>query len=95
MELLSLEQGGELLLEVVGDHAVLLPAVSIPRRELPDELRRKFESRLGAKPSDIPLKALLGEIDAALRKPAKKPHAGVKRKTAPAVPRRMATAARV
>jgi AbrB family looped-hinge helix DNA binding protein len=63
MDLLSLKEGGELLLEVVGDHAVLLPVVSIPRRDLPEDLRRKFESRRGAKPSDIPLGEFLSDLD--------------------------------
>jgi len=62
MELLSLEEGGELLLEIAGDHAILLPVVSVPRRDLPKELREKFESRRGAKPSDIPVGEFLGEI---------------------------------
>ncbi len=63
MDLLSLKEGGELLLEVVGDHAVLLPVVSIPRRDLPEDLRRKFESRRGAKPSsDIPLGEFLSDL---------------------------------
>ena len=62
MNLLSLEEGGELLLEIVGDHAVLLPVVSIPRRDLPEELRKKFLSRRGAKPSDIPLSQFLDQI---------------------------------
>lgn len=62
MDLLSLEEGGELLLEIVGDHAVLLPVVSIPRRDLPEELRKKFLSRRGEKDSDIPLSKFLGEL---------------------------------
>jgi len=62
MDLLCLKEGGELLLEIVGDHAVLLPVVSIPRRDLPEDLRRKFESRRGAKASDIPLGEFLGEL---------------------------------
>lgn len=62
MSLLSLEEGGELLLEVVGDHAVLLPCVSVPRRDLPEDLRKKFLSRRGAKASDIPLGEFLDKI---------------------------------
>jgi hypothetical protein len=62
MNLLSLEEGGELLLEVVGDHAVLLPVVSIPRRDLPEELRKKFDMRRGKKNSDIPLGKFLDGI---------------------------------
>jgi predicted RNA-binding protein with RPS1 domain len=62
MQLLALEEGGELLLEIVGDHAVLLPVVSIPRRDLPEEMRKKFESRRGPKPSDIPLNEFLEKI---------------------------------
>lgn len=62
MKLLSLEEGGELLLEVKGDHAVLHPMVSVPRWELPEELRKKYLSRLGAKDSDIPLSEFLEHI---------------------------------
>ena len=51
MALLSLEEDDELLVEVVGDQAVLTPVVSIPRAALPEELRRKFESRGGRKSS--------------------------------------------
>ena len=50
MALLSLEEDDELLVEVVGDQAVLTPVVSIPRAALPEELRRKFESRGGRNP---------------------------------------------
>jgi hypothetical protein len=62
MNLLSLEEGGELLLEIVGDHAVLLPCVSIRRRDLPEALRKKFLSRRGEKASDIPLGKFLDHI---------------------------------
>jgi len=63
MGLLSLAVGDDLLLEVDGDHAVLHPLVSVPRRELPEELWKKFAARRGARPTDIPLKTLLEEID--------------------------------
>jgi bifunctional DNA-binding transcriptional regulator/antitoxin component of YhaV-PrlF toxin-antitoxin module len=62
MDLLSLEEGGELLLEVVGDHATLAPVVSIRRSDLPEELRKKFEARRGRKSSDIPLGEFLDEL---------------------------------
>lgn len=62
MDLLSLEEGGELLLEVVGDHATLAPVVSIRRSDLPEELRKKFEARRGKKASDIPLGEFLEEL---------------------------------
>jgi bifunctional DNA-binding transcriptional regulator/antitoxin component of YhaV-PrlF toxin-antitoxin module len=62
MDLLSLEEGGELLLQIQGDHAVLLPVVSIPRRDLPEDLRKKFEARRGQKATDIPLAEFLGQI---------------------------------
>ncbi len=62
MELLSIEQGDDLLLEIAGDYAVLHPAVSVPRHELPEELWKKFAARRGAKPTDIPLKTLLKDI---------------------------------
>jgi bifunctional DNA-binding transcriptional regulator/antitoxin component of YhaV-PrlF toxin-antitoxin module len=63
MELLSLHQGDDLLLEIVGDRAVLMPAVSIARHELPEELRKKFLSRRGAKSTDIPLDRFFEEVD--------------------------------
>src|SRR5208282_3924226 len=62
MKLLALDVGDDLLLEVNGDHAVLHPVVTVPRCELPEELWKKFESRRGPKPTDIPLKTLLKEI---------------------------------
>jgi len=62
MELLGLDEGGELMLEIVGDHAVLLPVVSIPRRDLPEDIRRKFEARRGAKTTDIPVNDFLAEM---------------------------------
>lgn len=62
LDQLFLKEGGELLLKIVGDHAILLPIVSVPRRDLPEELRKKFESRRGQKDSDIPLSEFLGEI---------------------------------
>lgn len=79
MELLSLEEGGDLLLEIVGDHAILHPMVSVPRRELPEELRVKFEARRGAKRTDIPLDQFLKEIGYAA-KPGKKIAAAAKSK---------------
>jgi bifunctional DNA-binding transcriptional regulator/antitoxin component of YhaV-PrlF toxin-antitoxin module len=63
MELLSLHQGDDLLLKIVGDRAVLMPAVSVPRHELPEELWKKFSARLGAKPTDIPLDKFFEEVD--------------------------------
>lgn len=81
MDLLSLKEDGELLLEVVGDHAILLPVVSIPRRDLPKELRDKFESRRGAKDSDIPLDRFLGQIGHPAAAPAVS-------NAAPAMPKR-------
>jgi len=62
MKLLALAVGDDLLLEVNDDHAVLHPAVSVPRRELPEELWKKLESRRGPKPTDIPLETLFKEI---------------------------------
>jgi bifunctional DNA-binding transcriptional regulator/antitoxin component of YhaV-PrlF toxin-antitoxin module len=62
MEQLQLPERGELLVEVIGDHAVVTPMVSVPRTQLPQELRRVFESRRGAHPSDIPLAQFLKEV---------------------------------
>lgn len=62
MGLLSLDVGDDLLLEVKSDHAILHPMVSIPRRELPEELWKRATSRRGSKPTDIPMKTLLKEI---------------------------------
>ena len=63
MELLSLQQGDDLLLEIAGDRAILMPAVSVPRHELPEALRKKILARLGAKPTDIPLEKFLEEVE--------------------------------
>jgi bifunctional DNA-binding transcriptional regulator/antitoxin component of YhaV-PrlF toxin-antitoxin module len=63
MDLLDLEEGGEILLEVAGDNATLTPIVSIPRADLPEQLRRKFESRRGKEPSDIPLEKFLADVE--------------------------------
>lgn len=84
MKLLALEEGGELLLEVAGDHAILHPMVSVPRRELPEELRKKYLSRMGAKDSDIPLSEFLEQIGykAAEVAPAEKSASAIKRKRA-------------
>jgi bifunctional DNA-binding transcriptional regulator/antitoxin component of YhaV-PrlF toxin-antitoxin module len=62
MELLSLQQGDDLFLEIDGEYAVLQPAVSVSRSELPDDLWKKFQSRRGAKPTDIPLETFLAEV---------------------------------
>ncbi len=85
MDKLSLVEGGELLLEIVGDHAVLLPVVSIPRRDLPDELRRKYLSRRGEKASDVPLNEFLDHIGyvSAEAAPPRQGSAAAKRKRAP------------
>jgi bifunctional DNA-binding transcriptional regulator/antitoxin component of YhaV-PrlF toxin-antitoxin module len=63
MELLSLHQGDDLLLEIVGDRAVLSPAVSVARHELPEELWKKFSARLGSKSTDIPLDQFFEQVD--------------------------------
>ena len=97
MELLSLEEGGELLLEIVGDHATLLPVVSIPLRDLPASLRKKFEARRGAKSSDIPLGQFLNEIGyqaVEKSKPALVPGRGKKRNPAEVRPLVRAIAAK-
>jgi len=62
LEQLQVSERGELQIEVIGDVAVMTPMVSVPRSELPEELRRRFESRRGAQPSDIPLAQFLKEI---------------------------------
>lgn len=84
MELLSLDQNSELLLQVVGDRAILEPVVSVPRCDLPEELRQKFESRRGAKSSDIPLESFLDQIGhpAAQKASSQPEHSTRKRKRA-------------
>jgi bifunctional DNA-binding transcriptional regulator/antitoxin component of YhaV-PrlF toxin-antitoxin module len=62
LEQLHVPERGELLIEVIGDQAVVTPIVSVPRTHLPEELRRTFESRRGAQPTDIPLAQFLSEI---------------------------------
>jgi bifunctional DNA-binding transcriptional regulator/antitoxin component of YhaV-PrlF toxin-antitoxin module len=78
MELLSLRQGDDLLLEIVGDRAVLLPSVSVARHELPKELREQFLARRAAKDSFIPLDQFFEEVDmerAKAKRQAVKEHA--------------------
>lgn len=62
LEQLQLPERGELLVEVIGDHAVITPMVSVPRTQLPEELRQVFESRRGAHGSDMPLAQFLKEV---------------------------------
>lgn len=62
LEQLQLPERGELLVEVIGDHAVITPMVSVPRAQLPEELRQVFESRRGAHASDMPLAQFLKEV---------------------------------
>jgi bifunctional DNA-binding transcriptional regulator/antitoxin component of YhaV-PrlF toxin-antitoxin module len=62
LEQLQVPERGELLVEVVGDHALITPMVSVPRTRLPEDLRRTFESRRGSQPSDIPLARFLDEM---------------------------------
>jgi bifunctional DNA-binding transcriptional regulator/antitoxin component of YhaV-PrlF toxin-antitoxin module len=62
LEQLQVPERGELLIQVIGDHAVVTPLVSVPRAQLPEELRRTFESRRGPHPSDIPLAQFLSEV---------------------------------
>ncbi len=61
LEQLRVPERGELLVEVIGDHAVVTPMISMPRTRLPEELRCTFESRRGADPSDTPLAQFLEE----------------------------------
>jgi len=77
LDRLQVPERGELQLEVIGDHAVMTPMVSVPRSHLPEELRRTFESRRGAQPSDIPLAGFLEEIG--YKAPAHKPAAAPQR----------------
>jgi len=62
MRLLALNVGDDVLLEVNDDHAVLHPAVSVARRDLPEGFWERAMARRGPKPTDIPLKTLLKEI---------------------------------
>ncbi len=68
MELLSLEEGHDLLLQVEGGYATLKPMISVLREELPEELRKRFEARRGRKASDVPLAEFMGKLG---RKPKK------------------------
>lgn len=61
LQKLQIPERGELMVEVIGDHAVITPMVSMPRTELPEELRRTFESRRGPQSSDVPLEKFLHE----------------------------------
>lgn len=62
LEQLQVPERGELFVEIIGDHAVITPMVSLPRTELPEDLRRTFESRRGARPSDVPLAQFLEKV---------------------------------
>jgi DNA-binding CsgD family transcriptional regulator/bifunctional DNA-binding transcriptional regulator/antitoxin component of YhaV-PrlF toxin-antitoxin module len=62
LEQLQIPERGELLVEVIGDYAIMTPIVSVPRTHLPEELRRTFESRRGAQSTDIPLAQFLSEV---------------------------------
>lgn len=62
LEQLQVPERGELLVEVIGDHAMITPMVSMPRTQFPEELRRAFESRRGAHSSDIPLPQFLAAV---------------------------------
>ncbi len=61
MKMFSLEEGGELLLQIVEDGAVLIPLVSVPCTELPKNLRKKFLARRGSKAPYIPLDNFLAK----------------------------------
>jgi bifunctional DNA-binding transcriptional regulator/antitoxin component of YhaV-PrlF toxin-antitoxin module len=63
MDLLSLEEGQTVLVQVEGGRAILRPMVSVVRDELPEALRKKFESRRGKKPTDIPLSAFTKKLE--------------------------------
>jgi antitoxin component of MazEF toxin-antitoxin module len=63
MNLLSLEQGQKVLVQVEGGRAILRPMVSVVREELPEALRKKFESRRGKKSTDIPLSAFMKKLE--------------------------------
>jgi bifunctional DNA-binding transcriptional regulator/antitoxin component of YhaV-PrlF toxin-antitoxin module len=95
MGLLSLAVGDDLLLEVKDDHAVLHPMLSVPRRELPEELRKKFESRRGSKPTDIPLKTLLKEIGYRPKAGGRNPHTARHAKPSGSARSRIRTASEV
>jgi bifunctional DNA-binding transcriptional regulator/antitoxin component of YhaV-PrlF toxin-antitoxin module len=62
LEQLQVPERGELLVQVIGDHAVITPMISVPRAQMPEELRRTFESRRGAHSSDIPLARFLKQM---------------------------------
>lgn len=62
MELLSLKEGNEILLDVSSDHATLTPMITLPRSKFLEQLRQTSISRMGAKPTDVPLAQLLEEM---------------------------------
>jgi bifunctional DNA-binding transcriptional regulator/antitoxin component of YhaV-PrlF toxin-antitoxin module len=71
MDLLSLEEGQTVLVQVEGGRAILRPMVSVVRDELPEALRKKFESRRGKKPTDIPLSAFTKKLEQQKKKAKK------------------------
>ncbi len=63
---LGLGKGSQLLVEMQQDRLVLHPAVSVPRRALPKELRDIFVERRGESPQDIPLDKFLQDVKMAV-----------------------------
>jgi ribosomal protein S19 len=62
MKLLSLDEGSTVQVDVSGETATLIPCISVPRTQLPAGLRRQFETRRGAKPSDLSLNQVLHDV---------------------------------
>ena len=88
LEALQVPERGELLFEVIGDYAIVTPIVSVPRTHLPEELRRTFDSRRGAQPTDIPLAQFLSEIgyEGMAREPAAPPQPSMRDRLASQTP---------
>ena len=63
LEHLGLGKGSQLMVEMQQDRLVLHPAVSVPRRALPKELRDIFVERRGESPQDVPLDKFLQGVE--------------------------------
>ena len=58
----GLGEGSHVIIEMKDNHLELHPVVPVKRDELPEELREKFLSRLGAKGPVVPLSSFLDKI---------------------------------
>ncbi|MEO6802987.1 MAG: AbrB/MazE/SpoVT family DNA-binding domain-containing protein [Granulicella sp.] len=70
MELLDLQENGELLCEIHDDQVTLTPILKVLRTDLPQELRQRFLARRGAKSTDLELDSFLDILAQGAAQPA-------------------------